>query len=130
MSEPNEKEKKITEKEMPFLEHLEELRWRLLKAILAVVVCSVGVYFFADKVLAILVGPYNEAVSNTGKSSATQLIFLSPTGGFMIYIKLSVFSGIMISIPIIFYQMWLFIAPGLFGKEKKYVPLVVFFSTL
>lgn len=124
------KRTKDAQKEMPFLEHLEELRWRLLKAIVAVVICAVGVYFFSDRILSILIAPYNQALSKLNKTEIQQLIFLAPTGGFMIHIKLSVFSGIFLSLPIIFYQLWQFIAPGLLGKEKRYVPLVVFFSTV
>ncbi|NIR51822.1 twin-arginine translocase subunit TatC [candidate division KSB1 bacterium] len=124
--------KKVTddEKEMAFLDHLEELRWRLIKAIVAVMICAIAVYFFSDKVLTVLINPYNEALSKLNKTDAQKLIFLAPTGGFMIHIKLAVFSGIFLSLPIIFYQLWQFIAPGLFESEKKYVPLVVVLSTL
>ncbi len=119
-----------TEKEMPFLDHLEELRWRLLKSIAAVILSAIGAYFFSDQLLALLVRPYNEALSALGKDQGQRLIFLSPTGGFMIHIKLSVFAGILLSLPIIFYQLWQFIAPGLLSKERRYVPLVVLFSTV
>ncbi|MFQ5863654.1 MAG: twin-arginine translocase subunit TatC [bacterium] len=122
--------KKINEKEMPFLDHLEELRWRLIKSIVTVVVCAIGVYFFSEKILALLVMPYNEAAANLNKIDIQKLIFLTPTGGFMIRIKLSVFTGILISLPVIFYQMWQFVVPGLLDKERKYVPTVVLFSTL
>jgi len=115
---------------MPFLDHLEELRWRLIKAIIAVVLCAIGVYFFSDKVLALLIRPYNEAAAQLNKPNIQRLIFLTPTGGFMIRIKLSVFTGILISLPIIFYQFWQFIVPGLLNKERTYMPIVVFFSTM
>lgn len=118
------------EKEMPFLDHLEELRWRLIKAIVTIVVASIGVYFFSEFILDILIHPYNEAAAHLNKPGNPRLIFLSPTGGFMIRIKLSVFSGFIIGLPVIFYQMWQFVVPGLLDKEKKYVPYVVFFSTL
>jgi len=121
--------KLINEKEMPFLEHLEELRWRLIKAIVSIVVSAIVVYFFSDKVLGLLTNPYNDAVAYLQKSNAQRLIFLSPTGGFMIRIKLSVFSGILISLPVIFYQIWQFVVPGLLNRERQYVPLIVFFST-
>jgi sec-independent protein translocase protein TatC len=129
MNKINNDYKKSEEKEMPFLDHLEELRWRLIKSIVAVIVSAIVVYFFSDKVLALLVNPYNEAATKLNKKAVQQLIFLTPTGGFMIRIKLSVFSGILISLPIIFYQMWKFVVPGLLDKEKKYVPTVVMFST-
>lgn len=130
MKKANSKTKAHGPKEMPFLDHLEELRWRLIKAIIAVVLCAIGVYFFSDKVLALLIRPYNEAAAQLNKPNIQRLIFLTPTGGFMIRIKLSVFTGILISLPIIFYQFWQFIVPGLLNKERTYMPIVVFFSTM
>lgn len=119
----------IEAKEMPFLDHLEELRWRLIKAVVTVVVCAIGVYFISEQILTILIGPYNEAAANANTETVQKLIFLTPTGGFMIRIKLSVFSGILIALPVIFYQIWQFVVPGLLDKERTYVPAVVFFST-
>jgi len=120
----------LEDKEMPFLDHLEELRWRLIKSIAAVIISAIVVYFFSDQVLSLLIKPYNDAIAYLQKADAQKLIFLTPTGGFMIRIKLSVFMGIIISLPIIFYQLWQFIVPGLLSKERKYVPVVVLFSTL
>lgn len=121
---------KITEKEMPFLDHLEELRWRLIKSIIAVVVGAVGAYFFSDLILKLLIHPYNTAAAQATKGDVQKLIFLTPTGGFMIRIKLSAFTGVLIALPVIFYQLWKFVVPGLMEKERRYVPLVVFFSTI
>lgn len=120
----------LGEKEMPFLDHLEELRWRLIKAIAAVIISAIGVYFFSDIILSLLIKPYNDALKYLDKPDAQKLIFLTPTGGFMIRIKLSVFMGIMISLPVIIYQIWQFVVPGLLDKERKYVPTVVIFSTV
>lgn len=122
--------KKSKEKEMPFLDHLEELRWRLIKSIGTVIICAFGVYFFSEQVLAFLIAPYNDAAPNVDSGAAQKLIFLSPTGGFMIRIKISIFSAILLGLPVIFYQIWQFVVPGLLGKEKKLVPVVAFFSTL
>ncbi|MFQ5823624.1 MAG: twin-arginine translocase subunit TatC [bacterium] len=122
--------KKNNEKEMPFLDHLEELRWRLIKSIVTVIVFAIGVYFFSDKILALLVNPYNEAAAQLNKSDIQKLIFLTPIGGFMIRIKLSIFSGILMALPVIFYQIWQFVVPGLLEKERNYVPVVVLFSTV
>ncbi|TDI88384.1 MAG: twin-arginine translocase subunit TatC [Caldithrix sp.] len=121
---------KSKEKEMPFLDHLEELRWRLIKSIVTVIVCAIGVYFFSEQVLAFLIAPYNDAAPQGESGAAQKLIFLSPTGGFMIRIKISIFSAIFLGLPVIFYQIWQFVVPGLLGKEKKLVPVVAFFSTL
>lgn len=121
---------KSKEKEMPFLDHLEELRWRLIKSIVTVIVCAIGVYFFSEQVLAFLIAPYNDAATQLDSGATQKLIFLSPTGGFMVRIKISIFSAILIGLPVIFYQIWQFVVPGLLGKEKKLVPVVAFFSTL
>ncbi|MFQ5629897.1 MAG: twin-arginine translocase subunit TatC [bacterium] len=123
------------EKEMTFLEHLEELRWRLVRSIIAIVVGSVIAFIFKTEILDFLIYPFSEAaklasedVSN-GFVSDTKLIYLAPTEAFMVYIKLALFAGLFISSPYIFYQLWKFIAPGLMENEKKYVPYFVFFST-
>lgn len=116
-------------KEMPFLDHLEELRWRLIKSIVAIVGSAIVIYFFSETVLSILVTPYNDAAKYLGKDPTQGLIFLTPTGGFMIRIKLSVFVGIMVALPIIVYQIWQFVVPGLLRTERKYLPTVIFFST-
>ena len=115
--------------EMPFLDHLEELRWCLIKVVVTVVVASIGVYFFSEFVLKILVKPFNDASVVSSVPATQKLIFLSPTGGFMVRVKLSVFVGLLLSLPVVFYQFWKFVVPGLLDKEKKRVPVIVFFST-
>ena len=114
--------KEPNEKVMPFLDHLEELRRRLLKAIASVFILSIGSYFFSKQLMAILLRP------NPDKGKLP--IFLSPTEGFMIYIKISIFAGVILSLPVIFYQLWKFVSPGLYKKERKYTLLIVVFSTL
>ncbi|RMF64958.1 MAG: twin-arginine translocase subunit TatC [Calditrichaeota bacterium] len=117
------------DKEMPFLDHLEELRWRLIKAIIAVIICAVGMYFFSELLLKLLIKPYNDAMHYLNKENTQKLIFLTPTGGFMIRIKLSVFAGAIAALPVVFYQIWQFVVPGLLEKEKKYVPAVILSAT-
>ncbi|NOZ61517.1 MAG: twin-arginine translocase subunit TatC [Calditrichaeota bacterium] len=107
------------EKVMPFLDHLEELRQRLLKSLLSVILLSIGSYFVSHEIMQILLHPYprNE-----------KLIFLAPTEGFIVHIKIALFAGILLSLPVIFYQLWQFVSPGLYKKEKKYIPVFVFVS--
>lgn len=109
------------EKVMPFLDHLEEFRQRLLKCIFSIILFSFGSYFFAKQIMKILLRPYPKE---------EKLIFLAPTEGFITYIKISIFVGIILSLPVIFYQLWKFVVPGLYKKERKYVPLIVLLSTL
>ncbi len=125
------------EKEMPFLEHLEELRWRIFKSLIALVIFSIISFVYIDEIFAWLVRPYNEAVEVVIKENpelsgqnAPRLVFLNPTGGFMIYIKLAFTVGLIASLPAIFYQLWKFIAPGLMANERRAAPLIVFFTTL
>jgi len=120
-SEEKTKKDDQNEKVMPFLDHLEELRQRLLKCIFSILLFSFVSYFFAKQIMKILLRPYPKE---------EKLIFLAPTEGFITYIKISIFVGIILSLPVIFYQLWKFIAPGLYKKERRYIPLIVFFSTL
>ena len=128
---------KRNEKEMPFLEHLEELRSRLIKALVAVAFFTLLGWFFIDHIFTFLVAPYkqaialaNEKINDPAQVQALRLIYLNPTGGFMIFLKLAITVGILASIPVIVYQLWQFVAPGLLAKEKHVVPWIVFFTTL
>lgn len=128
---------KSDEKEMPFLEHLEELRTRLIKALLSVTFFTGLSWFFIERIFDFLVQPYRDAIAlakaevqNPATLESVRLIFTNPTGGFMIYIKLALTVGILFSIPVIVYQIWQFIAPGLLLRERRIAVWVVFFTTL
>ena len=105
----------------PFLSHLEELRKRL-------VVCAIGVgagfviaYIFSERLFQLLVAPL-KAVMPEGD----QLIFTNLPEMFFAYIKVAFIAGILAAAPLIFYQLWMFIAPGLYQKEKKMaIPFVI-----
>lgn len=115
----NQKKKKgHDEKVMPFLDHLDELRTRLLRSIYSIILGTIICYFVSPEIVAFLTKPYPD-----------KLIFLAPTESFMIHMKISLFAGIVLSLPVIFSQLWQFVAPGLLERERKYVPLIVFFST-
>lgn len=115
---------KIDENEMPFLEHLEELRWRLIKCIVSVFIGALIVFFFAPQILVLLGRPYY-LVANENK-----FIFLEPMGGFMTHLEIALFGGIIFSLPVIFYQMWQFVAPGLFARERGWTIGIIIFSTV
>ncbi len=105
----------------PFLSHLEELRKRL-------VVCAIGVgagfviaYIFAERLFQLLVAPLKSVMPE-----GDQLIFTNLPEMFFAYIKVAFIAGIMAASPLIFYQLWMFIAPGLYRKEKKMaIPFVI-----
>ncbi|MBN2412571.1 twin-arginine translocase subunit TatC [candidate division KSB1 bacterium] len=106
---------------MPFLDHLEELRWTIIRSLIAVMLTSIVSYIFSKEIITFLrsLGPED-----------LKLIFLAPTEGFMIYIKVSLWAGVVFAFPYIAYQFWQFVVPGLYEKEKKYVPHIAFFTTL
>lgn len=115
---------------MPFLDHLEELRWRILWALTALVIGSIIsfalVYYF--DVLELLVRPIREAYDNPN----LELIFLSPADPFFVTLRLAIYGGIILSFPILVYQTWAFFSPALEKDEKKaivpalYLGLVLF----
>ena len=117
--------------EMPFLDHLEELRWRILWSILAVVVGTVVGFLLIRyfDVLELLIEPIRAALPD---NPDFRLIYLSPADPFFITLKLSVVVGIILAFPIIVYQVWAFLAPALEAHEKRaiipalYLGLVLF----
>lgn len=120
----NEKEEVHERGEMSFLEHLEELRWRIIKAILGVVAGAVLCGIFVDWIMnSLLLAP---ALSTT---PPLVLINLKPYGQLVLYMEVILVGGLVISIPNIFYQFWKFLEPGLLPSERKYISWVVFFSS-
>ena len=105
---------------MGFLEHLEELRWRLLKSVLAVVVLSIAAFYFSDKIITFIKLPLGDV----------QLYNIQVTGSFYAYLKVSLITGILAALPLVFYQMWSFISPGLYKKEKVLILPLVMVSTV
>lgn len=131
-------EKKRDEREMPFLDHLEELRWRLIKSLVAVGIMALVSFYFSDHILEVLIRPYRDAIAFLSANGndrvlpdiSRRLIFLAPTEGFMVRIKVALFSGIVLALPVIFYQIWKFVAPGLLAKEEHYAKTVVSLSVV
>jgi len=117
-------EKKYNEKEMPFLDHLEELRWRLLKSIISVFVMMVICFTFSDYLLEIMLYPGKQI------NPPVPLQVLKIQTMFMIKLEMALIAGIIFSLPVIFYQLWQFLAPGLLKKERKLLPLFVFASVV
>ena len=103
--------------EMPFLDHLEELRWRILWALLAIVVTSIIGFVLVTRldVLGILVAPIEPFLDGT------KLKYLSPTDPFFITLKLAILVGLVLASPILIYQVWAFLAPALLPSEKRVI---------
>jgi sec-independent protein translocase protein TatC len=103
---------------MSLLEHLNELRKRLVWIAAAVLICTVIGFVFAESILDYLLVPYAAA---TGSAGATTLQTLRPTEGLETYFKVSLLFGAILAMPVILVQFWMFISPGLRPEEKRYV---------
>ncbi len=116
---------------MTFLEHLEELRRRLVFCALSVLAGMVICWFFREQIRAFLEAPLYEAWSTVpGLPEPEPLRFKSLLEPFVAYLKLSALSGVFLAAPVLMYNLWKFIAPGLYSKEKKMVLPFVFVSSL
>jgi len=105
---------------MSLTEHLTELRKRLLIMVSSIGIFFLASYYFSSELLELIQNPI-------GKE---KLVFLSPTEGFISHIKISFYSGLFLSIPLILFHIWKFCAPGLFKKEKKYLASFITISSL
>jgi sec-independent protein translocase protein TatC len=115
---------------MSIWEHLEELRKRIIRAALGVLAATVGAWAFRIQLLAWLITPYQRAWA-LHFSKPLVLQTLAPADAFLGYFELSLTAGVVAAAPIIFYQLWSFISPGLYGREKRLiVPFVVFSTAL
>ncbi len=107
--------------EMGFLDHLEEFRWRIIKSLAAVVIGAIISFVFIDKIMEILVAP----TLKIGTQFTLQV--LKVQGMFMVKWGLAFVGGFILGLPIITYQLWRFIAPGLYGTEVRYIlPIIIF----
>jgi len=113
------------EDKLPFTGHLEELRRRLVICFIAVGVGFVGCYLFKERLFAVLMEPLVR-VMKPGQS----LIFTGLPEAFFTYLKVSFLAGLMVASPVIIYQFWMFVAPGLYDREKRLLLPIVFLSTL
>ncbi len=104
---------------MSLLEHLEELRKRFMHVIAALVVAFFLAYGFHERIFAFMQRPITFALAKHHLD--TRLVYHNPIDGFNLYVKLSFMAGAILAAPYVLYQLWLFIAPGLYPHEKKYV---------
>lgn len=119
------------EKEMSFLDHLEELRWRIIWAASGILVGTIVCWIFIDWLMNdVLLRPviYLNAHLAPGQQPIT-LQNLKPFGQLFLYMEVAIVGGIILSIPNVLYQLWAFIAPGLMPKERRYIKSIVFFSS-
>ena len=117
----------LNDSEMPLIEHLKELKTRVVRGGVAVLLAMFICFFFYKELWLILVGPIIEALESTGKGSLSQLRLLE---GIINQLKVAALSGLFFASPIVFYQGWQFIAPALYKNEKKFLIPLAFASTL
>ncbi|SMC19979.1 Sec-independent protein translocase TatC [Desulfacinum hydrothermale DSM 13146] len=112
---------------MPFTEHLEELRKRLITCAIAVGIGFVICYFFKEKIFAWLMKPLIDALPADG---SRKLIYTAPHEAFLTYLKVSFLAGVGLAVPVILFQFWRFVAPGLYEHERRYLYPIVILSTV
>jgi len=110
---------------MTIWEHLEELRKRIFISLMTVLVGFVVCWFFREPIFNFVQAPFIQFVSKGDKLS-----FISLTEPFIVYMKVAAVAALVFSSPIIIWQLWLFISPGLYKKERKYALPFIFFATL
>jgi sec-independent protein translocase protein TatC len=109
---------------MSFLEHLDELRSRLIHSLVALVVGALACWGFRTQLFHFLTQPLRTAQPDI------QFIYTSPTEALMLYMKMAVFAGLFVAAPYVLYQIWAFVAPGLYRHERHYVLPFVLFGSL
>ena len=115
----------LPEEGMTLVEHLDELRSRLVKALLALAVGAVIGFLLYDPVLDLLVRPYCDVKLAQDPTASCRLVVTDPLDSFSIRLKLSRYLGLLVALPVILWQVWRFITPGLHPRERRYaVPFV------
>lgn len=120
-ADPYEAEPEDSTAKMSFLEHLDELRKRLIVSVSAIAAGFLVCLFFIDRIFAFIMVPLQRALPNGGK-----LMYTEPTEAFMVQIKGAALAGLVVAAPVVLWQVWLFISPGLYSNEKKFaIPFVL-----
>lgn len=118
--------KKVTpDEKQPFISHLKELRDRIVVCIVAVGIAFIAAYYFKEKIFFFLMKPFIAVMPQ--KSS---FIFTYVTEAFITYFKISLVTAIFAASPVILYELWCFVSPGLYEKEKKYAFPFIFYGSI
>lgn len=109
---------------MSFLDHLDELRRRIIYAVIAIAVGFVAAFFFINEIFNFIMQPLQLMLPAGGT-----LVYTDPTEAFLLYIKIALIAGLLLASPAVMLQVWLFVAPGLYTNEKKWaIPFVIMSS--
>lgn len=112
-----------TEVEMTFLEHLEELRWRIIYALIGIVIGTIIAWIFIDFFI-------NNILLLPAKQANFKLQNLRPFGQLFLFFEVAIILGLIFSFPNVVYQIWKFVSPALRDSEKKYISAIVIFTTV
>ena len=140
------RKKKFPQGEMSFLDHLEELRWHIIRSALAVVVLAVVAFILKDLIFNVIIlkpktpefwtnrmflklGELVNSDSLKINQKPLNLISIKMADQFMLHIMTSIIAGIIIAAPVLFYEFWSFIRPALYEKEKKHASGAVFYTS-
>jgi sec-independent protein translocase protein TatC len=121
-------EDRIEDSSAPLIEHLAELRTRLIRSVLAFVVAMVACFTVAQPILALIQQPLINVLVARGQSP--ELIFTAPQEQFFVLVRISVIAGFAVSFPVIAHQLWRFVAPGLYASEKGAIVPFLFASPI
>jgi sec-independent protein translocase protein TatC len=120
----------VNDARMTFLEHLSELRMRLRNAAIMFLVVTIASFFFVKKYFLLIIYPALEAWKAALPGQEPVIHFQNPTEPFWVYTKLAMYAALLVSSPLIFWQLWKFVAPGLYKRERRLALLVTFFTAL
>ncbi len=119
MTEPTDQEAAET-----LTSHLEELRTRVINCAYIITLGSILGYIYSDKLFEVIRSPIKPYLPEGG------LVFTNPVDKFAAFLRISIFAGLVLTCPLWLYQLWRFVAPGLYAKEKKYSLVFIFFGSL
>ncbi|HET9730086.1 MAG TPA: twin-arginine translocase subunit TatC [Acidimicrobiia bacterium] len=112
---------------MTLMEHLAELRKRIIISLIAIAVCTIVVFFLYHRVLHFLAAPYERVTKGDPRCATLQnphggcsLVVTDPLGPLLIRLRISAYGGLTLAVPFVFYQIWRFVTPGLHRNERRY----------
>ena len=114
---------------MGFLDHLEELRKRIVYSMISIAAGAVACWYYRELIYGVMQRPIMDALRANGMPE--KLVYLNPTEPFNLYLKIAALGGLFLTSPFVLYQVWMFISPGLYRNEKRYVvPFMISTITL
>lgn len=113
-------DQRATSGQMSLMEHLEELRTRIIRSVIAIAIAAVVAWFFYHDILDLLLEPHCRINAANGIEDDCGLLAISPVEGFSVRLTVVGYSGIAFAMPFVLWQIWRFIAPGLYEHEKRY----------